>query len=429
MQYGDTGRGGAGQQRLVMMVLTLVTTILTVACGSGGSGEKAVSSGSAGTQPATGEPYVVGFLTAASGPARDTYFAESEGFKLFVQELNARGGVNGHPIRIVVEDVGTDATKARDAAQRLVEQEKVIAILGLTTEATHPGVYDVARQSGIPVITGHSARPEMFPPAARNLFTVGNVFEMETDAHVVVTEKLLGAGKKVGCYVHEAPAGVAVCERRLEGFAKHTGIQPGTYVSAPIQTVDFGPFAERLIKDRPDAVWIITIAGHFTGMSTAVRRAGYDGIILAAIDATPEYVVKKVADQVGGKNLYGVTPYVSPDESGSEELERLKAAAKARGTETPPSSPMVLGWVLGLVMQEALTKCGYPCAPQQLVEILNNLTVDTKGLTGGPIVWTSQDHTGPRYWYAYKYNEKEKRFERVAGPIKFGPQDVFKPVK
>lgn len=429
MRYGGTGRGGGGQRTLAVLVVALVTAILTVACGGGGNGEEAAASGSAGAQPATGEPYVVGFLTAASGPARDTYFAEYEGFKLFVEELNAHGGISGHPIRIVVEDVGTDATKARDAAQRLVEQEKAIAILGLTTEGTHPGVYDVARQAGIPVITGHSARPEMFPPADRNLFTVGNVFEMETDAHVAVTEKLLGPGKKVGCYVHEAPAGVAVCERRLEGFARNMRIQPGTYVSAPIQTVDFGPFAERLIKDKPDAVWIITIAGHFTGMGTAVRRAGYDGAILAAVDATPEYVVKKVAEQVGGKELYGVTPYVSPDESGSEELERLKAVAKARGSETPPSSPMVIGWVLGLVMQDALTTCGYPCAPQQLVEILNNLTVDTKGLTGGPIVWTPQDHTGPRYWYAYKYNEKEKRFERVLDPIEFGPRDVFKPVK
>jgi hypothetical protein len=230
--------------------------------------------------------------------------------------------------------------------------------------------------------------------------------------------------------VHQTPAGVAVCERRLKGFAEKTRLRPGLYVNAPLHSGDFAPFAQRMINDRDDALWVISIASHYQGMAIALRRLGFERPIIAAMDASPEFVIERVIDQIGGTNVFAVGPYVSADDRGIPELDRMRDAAKKYGTESPPSMAMVLGWTLGIAVEKALEVCGYPCERSQLVEILNdNFEIDTKGLTGGPIRWTAQDHTGKRYWMAYQYEPSAGRWvRRLSEWMPFGPEDVFWPV-
>ena len=62
---------------------------------------------------------------------------EEKTLKLYVEELNRRGGVNGNTLKLIVYDDGGDADKARTFATRLVEDDKVSAVLGGSTR--HPG--------------------------------------------------------------------------------------------------------------------------------------------------------------------------------------------------------------------------------------------------------------------------------------------------
>jgi ABC-type branched-subunit amino acid transport system substrate-binding protein len=384
--------------------------------------------------PTAQEPFVVGWLTDVAGPTRDFYFAEYEGFNLYVQALNERGGVDGHPIKVMVSDISVDASKAVAEAKRLAQRQDVLMLLGLTIEGIQPGIYEEARKAQIPVIAGHSARPAMFPPADPLLFTLGKVFEIDSDAEALLTKDLLPPGSKVSCYIHEAPAASAVCDRRLDDYEEVSGIVRGKTVTAPIRTTDFTPYARELISENPDAIWIYTIAAHAVGVAIALRRGGYEGLVLASIPAEPEHLWDEVAASVGGENIWGVGELVSPRERGLKlpEMEKLKEAADKYGTEIPPGVAHVRGWVFGIAVEKALRECGFPCTRKRLAEIMSdNFAIDTKGLMGkDPIVWTKEDHVGCRFYLVYKYDPKTKEWIRLTKEsLKFCPGDLLHPIK
>lgn len=232
--------------------------------------------------------YKIGWLTDVAGPARDLYYTNYEGAKLYFQDLNDRGGINGHKVEILLEDVGTDPQKAATAAARLI-QAGVLLIGGLTTEGSQPPVYEAARRASIPVVTGHSARPDMFPPADPLLFTVGNVFEIDGDARAEVVARIFPQGTMVACYVHDVPAKAAVCDRFLDGL-RDLGFRRGPHVNAPIATADFGPYVRPVVENPVDLFAIISIPAHVQGVVAAAANLGYRGAMLIQMTATPEYV-------------------------------------------------------------------------------------------------------------------------------------------
>lgn len=372
-----------------------------------------------GAEPATGDPFVIGWLTDATSVTRGTYFPEYEGAKLFFAELNEQGGINGRPVELVVEDMQIDAELAVTAATRLLQSEGAIMLAGGTIEGRMPPIFDVVRQEGAPFLTGHSARPDMFPPSPDPLlFTAGNVFEAMSDARVDVWPLLFESefpdGGVSACYIHEAPAAVAVCDRWLEEQALATPQwQPGMIVNAPLQTTDFTPFIRPLVESNPDVLFDISIASHAIGVAVTARNLGFTGPIAFSMTATPETDIDAVVQQVGGENLYAVSNIVSVDETDVPEVQRLLDAAERYGTEIPPSSATVNGWLMGMIIADSLERCGDDCDRASLRDALEATDIDTRGLTGGNFAFSPTDHVGPRYWTGYRYDPAERKLVRA----------------
>src|ERR1700751_1933538 len=73
---------------------------------------------------------VIGTHQDLSGPIKGWGVPGSNGMKMAVEEINAAGGVNGRKIKLVVEDRGYDPKKAVRAAQKLIERDKICAMVG-----------------------------------------------------------------------------------------------------------------------------------------------------------------------------------------------------------------------------------------------------------------------------------------------------------
>jgi len=63
-----------------------------------------------------------------------------------------------------------------------------------------------------------------------------------------------------------------------------------------------------------------------------------------------------------------------------------------RGVTSHPADFMAEGWVSAMVLEAALKQCGWPCGKDRLAQALTSLSVDTRGLRGGPIEWTADNH-------------------------------------
>ena len=99
------------------------------------------------------EPVRVGAFRSVTGPAAFLGDPELKTLELYVERLNAEGGVLGRKLQLVAYDDAGDAEKARTFAKRLLEQDKVDVIVGGSTTGTTMAVVPMVEQAGVPFIS------------------------------------------------------------------------------------------------------------------------------------------------------------------------------------------------------------------------------------------------------------------------------------
>ena len=99
------------------------------------------------------EPIRIGAFLAVTGPAAFLGDPEQKTLELYIEKLNAAGGVLGRKLALVSYDSAGDAEKARTFARRLIEQDKVDLIVGGTTTGETMAVVPVVEQAGMPFIS------------------------------------------------------------------------------------------------------------------------------------------------------------------------------------------------------------------------------------------------------------------------------------
>ncbi|MEI6721407.1 MAG: ABC transporter substrate-binding protein [Betaproteobacteria bacterium] len=107
----------------------------------------------AGTAIAQSEPIRIGAALSITGPAAFLGDPENKTLELYVEKINAAGGVLGRKLQLISYDDGGDAEKARIFAKRLIEQDKVDLILGGSTTGTTMAIVPLAEQAQIPFLS------------------------------------------------------------------------------------------------------------------------------------------------------------------------------------------------------------------------------------------------------------------------------------
>ena len=95
----------------------------------------------------------VGAVLSVTGPASFLGDPEKKTLEMYVEEINQKGGVNGQKLQLVIYDDGGDANNARTFATRLVEEDKVVAMVGGTTTGATLAMIPVFEDAQIPFIS------------------------------------------------------------------------------------------------------------------------------------------------------------------------------------------------------------------------------------------------------------------------------------
>jgi len=98
-------------------------------------------------------PYTIGGIFAITGRASFLGEPERNSMELLAKQINERGGINGHPIELVIYDTEGDATKAVLNTSKLIEKDKVLAIVGPSLSGTTLAVVPTAEKSKVPLIS------------------------------------------------------------------------------------------------------------------------------------------------------------------------------------------------------------------------------------------------------------------------------------
>ena len=95
-------------------------------------------------------PYVIGAFVSVSGPNAPLGTPERDTLQMLEEKINKKGGINGHPLKLVIEDDASDNTNAVKAAKKLIEQDNVVAIIGGSGTGPTMAVIPIAEAAGVP---------------------------------------------------------------------------------------------------------------------------------------------------------------------------------------------------------------------------------------------------------------------------------------
>jgi branched-chain amino acid transport system substrate-binding protein len=111
----------------------------------------------------TAAPLKVGAILAVTGPAANLGKPEANTLEMLVEQVNAAGGIKGHPVTLIVKDSQGDPEKAISFAKQLIEEEQVFAIIGPSTTGETMKVKELCQQAGTLLISCAAAEAIVNP--------------------------------------------------------------------------------------------------------------------------------------------------------------------------------------------------------------------------------------------------------------------------
>lgn len=126
-----------------------------------GSANAGGGAGAAGAAAAGGEPIKVGHYASLTGSEATFGISTDNGIKLAVEERNAAGGVKGRPIQLITYDNQGKQQETTTVVTRLVQQDRVVALLGEVASSRSMAGGPIAQRAGVPMITPSSTNPDV----------------------------------------------------------------------------------------------------------------------------------------------------------------------------------------------------------------------------------------------------------------------------
>ena len=195
-------------------------------------------------------PIKIGGLFAVTGPAAFLGEPEKNTLELLVKEANAKGGINGSKIELVIYDTGGDVTKAVQLANKLIKNDKVSAIVGPSTTGETMAVIPIAEKEQVPLISC-AAGIKITDPVKKW------VFKTPANDHVAAEKILLQAAKlkqkNIAILTVSDSFGSSGREQLKQMAAKHGFKVVADEVYGPKDT-DMTPQLTKIKAAKPDAI-------------------------------------------------------------------------------------------------------------------------------------------------------------------------------
>ncbi|MCL6558393.1 MAG: ABC transporter substrate-binding protein [Firmicutes bacterium] len=142
------------------------------------------------------EPYSIGAVVDISGPAASLGEPERNTLQMLADELNAKGGINGHPVKLIMLDNKSNETEAVLAAKRLIDQDKVLAIIGCSQSSTSLAMVDTVTKSQVPMISMAASAKIVTTPDGKQQPWVFKTAQSDVIVANKIAKYLVGQGIK-----------------------------------------------------------------------------------------------------------------------------------------------------------------------------------------------------------------------------------------
>jgi branched-chain amino acid transport system substrate-binding protein len=251
------------------------------------------------SQGVTNDEIVLGSIQDLSGPIAGFGKQLRLGMMLRVDEINEQGGVNGRKIKLIVEDSKYDPRNAVLAAQKLVNQDKIFAMIGHIGTATNMAAMPVQFQKNVINFFPVTAARQMYEPFHRLKYSYAATYydQMKIAAPKLAKEK---GAKKVCAMYQDDDFGIEVLKGAEDGL-KAAGMAMAETTSYKRGATDFSSQMQKLASEKCDMVIMGTIIRETIGGIATARRLGFNPIFLGSSAAYTDLIHK-----LGGPAMDGL---------------------------------------------------------------------------------------------------------------------------
>ena len=340
------------------------------------------------------DAYVVGITAALTGPPASTYAPAMEALRIYIDRVNAAGGANGKPIKLVFLDDSAEPSKAAANMKRLTSQDNAVLLINASLSSTYAPTIGESKRANIPLLFASGVCPkETYPPADPLQFcTTAYAANFDSRGALTFIKENAKGEVQLGLAAMAIPLSRGEMEY-AQKIAPEFGFKVVGLEVIPPPTPDYTPFATK-IKEA-GANWTFSWAPWVTQVRTfeALRRLGWndDYITWAHLEAEGELLRLKdpKLNVIGANSLY----------QDNLPIHREIREAVKKADIKYPAEQMTEGWIAGMVIEAAMQGAGWPADAAKVQASMQNLKVDLKGLRGGPIEWTKDNHFRTKQFY------------------------------
>lgn len=301
------------------------------------------------------EEIVIGHYASMTGSTAQFGTSADKGARLALDEINAKGGVLGKKIRLVTEDTQSKPEEAVTAVQKLISQNKVVAVLGEIASSRSIAAAPVCQRARIPMLSPASTNPKVTQKGDyifRACFI--DPFQGTCMADFAMNSDKGPKAKKFAVF-YDVKNDYSLGLR--EFFVARVKEKGGTIVADESYgegDIDFRAQLQKIKESNPDAVWL---PGYYQEVGLIVKQARELGLTVPFLggDGWDAEVLGKLAGEaING--CYFSNHYSSEDPAPS--VQNFVSSFKAKYGGELPDAMAISGHDAMLMMADAIQRAG-----------------------------------------------------------------------
>lgn len=359
--------------------------------------------------PAGAKEIRIGLITPLSGDVKTYGESVRNAFEIAVEEANAAGGVAGMKIVPVVVDDRNDPTEAANAANLLINQHRVKAIVGsVTSKATIP-VSDMAQAYRIPTITGTATNPKVtFADGKRKDYMFRACYTDSFQGTVMANfaRNTLHAVTSAVLYDASNDYSKGIAEVFRDAFARLGG-KVAAYESYGRDDVDFSAILTKVKAAGPDVLFLPDYYNKVGLIAKQVREKGMRVTLIGPDGWDSPELVKVAGDAIEGGYF---SNHYSPEDTRPEVVHWVQKYRERFGQT--PDALGTLAYDATNMLVEAIRRAKSD-DPGKIRDALASM----KGFEGVTGTFTMDENGDPvKSAVILRIQDGEQRFLQVVNP-------------
>ena len=333
---------------------------------------------------------VLGTAQDLSGPVVPFSKPAVNGMRMRIDEINDSGGIHGRKIKLVVEDHGYDPKKAALAAQKLIQKDKIFAVVGPIGTPTAMAGMPIYLEKNVPHLFPLSAARQMFEPLHKLKYSGFATYHEATRSGLKRLVKEKGA-KRVCTLYQDDDFGLEVKAGGEDGL-KDLGMKYTEVTTYKRGATDFSSQVQKMQAANCEIVVLGTIIRETIGAIATARKLGWNPDFLASGAAYLDLIHKLGGPAMNGLYATGTMNYPYADDP-SANVRGWYQRYKEKFKEDPNLSS-VYGYQIITGFALAADKAGPNLTVDSLVKALDSMTIPRDMFGADEQTYRANKHQG-----------------------------------